>query len=1816
MPAASPSSPAAVRLAVEELRATPDSRLLTYLMNMHDSVRSLSLAAESARSSAARVSPFTESYVTELLTPRLLASAIPDVSQLVACLLCDAVRLHAEEEEVRAKQGLQFSLPRHRGDSAGEVAQQSSDSITVSSASGASATYASDSDGRDATSTAGLVSLPFPRERCRDVLCCIGNCFAALMDTTPPQPLQRLAYVVERAASARVLCHLLPHCPLADPATQANLVHIFAAVRCASSSTSFVSTSSAADAGAASRSPGSSSSSGVRCATSAATCTEMADMLRDVLISTHVITPAQLEPLLAELVAASPALRLMAPSTSTTVGHGAGRASPRALTSARCGGALIAARVLLGQMDLLQPAITAWAAAEVDEGLAELAAADALPSDDECNGDGNTNVEEADNDDGDDAATTAAMAAHNEQLNSRARGRASQASSAAGGRRRRGLQVMAHVLSVLVALMELHVDLAQQPLSTLAPLLEHRTAEVRLLALRGFAAAFAASDAAVAAYRAVFLGPFLNRCLDVRPNIRTEAARFSATLMQQQYGGAAQDAGVTSDTARVALQRDVWAACEPFWERLLTDAHVLVRKQAVAAVTDAALAAAQLFVESRQTPDTHTPSSPSAFLARTLALRASDKNRRVRVAAVDGLTRLYTAYHLAWIPNAILDGLHVDSTLTAASTTTASSTSAAAAAAAAGGSGASGAALTAEAVMEGLLPPPTGAGAAGAAAAMGGTAQASLTRWLSPAVPTPAPRPAAGLTLFDFEKESEQQATRDAFQEGDALLGLGAVAAPAPHSHSASTPAAHFADALVLLCQHLDGPHFTQLLRLYEKKPQLRLTVRRLFEFHAAVKASNGDVKSVEGQQRIHAIHRLLVFLRDTTGAVKGEWDALFRAKDDVVRRSLLRACDDAYLDGIDARESLVRALAGRVSPEEATFVKRHLAPQLTTPVQPAHVAELLRRLHRSIFQSARHEVAVDEDGAVGALRALLLLTAATPAYAAQCTSGLADALRAAAQLAVGLPPRWCALLLHALQQWATAMTRSTGDGSGGSGSGSTAGGVIDSLIRTLSDMALAALPMQQALPRTSSAPAGVSTTAAALAALKQLAKQATRTLVALRRVTAYTPHAAAALDSLAAALWERLVQRGPLTNDVKVVAWLASVKALARSADSATPHAATLLKVTSNTKPARTSADTATPAPALLTSLSSLLNAAMTDTSDTAERSKMKALLKLASEAGAAPLSHTRSIASAVVDGAAKALVALVALCPSGTTTSSSSGGGSGGGRVSAPPSPASPAGNTVTRAAAVSLVTDALLQGYKAVAASSDLAAASLGACQRRLAVEQQLVKLLLTPSPDMARELAVAVVLSVEEDAQVRHVVQTKLAGHLVQRTCDMRVAALLLLTAISEDNKSSFQRLRSLVEMVGDHLRAKQASQGASLSSPAALYCYCEYAIPFLVLFLAHHPYYASEEADNQFTAFQRVWHLLIGELLRHGTQCAGFVVELLSKIKQADDALAPTSDACRVMCDLASRVLLECLGQRQSRAEDLRRYPGAVLLPSFFVRTTRANPQALLETVYLSDGVRVSANAPFRVPTSASGGGGGGHGSRASSRATTSRASSAAVSLEREDARDEHQSGSPGASRRGGDAMVPSDPAHAGPRKRPRSPSVTFSAAVSLSPSAPSQTHVAVGTDDVDFEAEAAEEASQGSTPPSRARTEPTVAESASSPDEGAPGGAAEAWEAKQAALQRLAIDAALDDLFRGLKKGDIAQLRWKVVRGRLEDALGELDRQQRLATECAAREVADAEATGKGGAIAGLTLSLHSEMEELLQYAKDQLRARYDRAPA
>ncbi|EKG07225.1 hypothetical protein TCSYLVIO_001647 [Trypanosoma cruzi] len=726
----------------------------------------------------------------------------------------------------------------------------------------------------------------------------------------------------------------------------------------------------------------------------------------------------------------------------------------------------------------------------------------------------------------------------------------------------------------------------------------------------------------------------------------------------------------------------------------------------------------------------------------------------------------------------------------------------------------------------------------------------------------------ASMALFDFEKES---ATRERT----------------------------YVDGFAKMCSHLNFKSFNKLLTFAAKKAQLRLTILRLFQMRAEVR--NTDLKSLEGQEMINNIHRLLNFLQTMTHSEKGEWDALFRSKDDKVSKAFLSCCADRHFHYAKERELLVKTMKGRVEGHVFRFVQESLSMQMMLPIEVEHVNELLARLREAlngICNDARTKVSAEMRCEVeGLLRALLVFGHTAPSFLSHCAVPLVDFVELVCQSSnTTIPTSWVILLLDCVTEWAGYAKTTDVDNKERDGGGASVN-ILSSrkkgLFTTLGRLCVCGHEplLRDATPEMVGA----------------VCKHAARCFTALVGVN--SAQESKALSQLVNSIFARIRSTTtPATSSV--VGWLKALTAFAKNRT-----VAPLLQDESLTR-----------------SITELLLAAVRDKTDAEDLAKVKA-----KRADVLPI----SLAGAVVDAATKCLTA-IARCQS--------------------------ADGIVT---AVAPTINILLAAYKA---ASERESNTVGACRRRISINQQLAKLVIRPSSEIAKELAVAVVLSAEEEMVVRRSVQNKMTFHIMHNQCDMRYVALLILTVVSEETKSGYQHLRLLLQQVGDHLRSKQRSSGATLSSPEALTCFLEYTIPFLVFFMAHHTFYSSEK-ENHFVAYQRVWHLLFEELYRHGTQCASFVVELLARIKQADEAVDRESHAARLLCDLGSRVMQACLGQRQISAEALKRYPGRVLLPTFFIPSKSATEA--LNTIFLDAKVHIFPHAPFRAPTAAATGGRGG-----------------------------------------------------------------------------------------------------------------------------------------------------------------------------------------------------------------------------------------------
>ncbi|RNF16256.1 uncharacterized protein Tco025E_05237 [Trypanosoma conorhini] len=292
-----------------------------------------------------------------------------------------------------------------------------------------------------------------------------------------------------------------------------------------------------------------------------------------------------------------------------------------------------------------------------------------------------------------------------------------------------------------------------------------------------------------------------------------------------------------------------------------------------------------------------------------------------------------------------------------------------------------------EASFESMLPPPSRVASGDASSAA--FAQSS---------PTGRRSARASMALFDFEKEN-------------------------------ATQERSYADGFAKICSHLSPKSFNKLLTFAAKKAQLRLTILRLFQLRAEVRSK--DLKSAEGQEMINNIHRLLNFLQTMTHAEKGEWDALFRAKDDKVSKAFLGCCAEGHLHYARERELLVKALKGRVEGHVLKFVQESLSRQMMLPVEVEHVNELFVRLRENLCGVCGDEGAtVDAEvrcEVEGMLRALIVFARTAPSFLPRCAVPLVDMVELVCQSSnANIPTSWVVLLLNSVTEWARYASRVT----------------------------------------------------------------------------------------------------------------------------------------------------------------------------------------------------------------------------------------------------------------------------------------------------------------------------------------------------------------------------------------------------------------------------------------------------------------------------------------------------------------------------------------------------------------------------------------------------------------------------------------------------------------------------------------------------------------------------------------------------------------------------------------------------------------------
>lgn len=747
------------------------------------------------------------------------------------------------------------------------------------------------------------------------------------------------------------------------------------------------------------------------------------------------------------------------------------------------------------------------------------------------------------------------------------------------------------------------------------------------------------------------------------------------------------------------------------------------------------------------------------------------------------------------------------------------------------------------------------------------------------------------IPLFDFERTSQPQSMR-------------------AESHCAPSDA--YEEKWVFMCQGLSEMAFQELLRIAERKHLLRCGARKLFELRQSVlekKSSEED----EHKTMVRDIHRLLTFLQENTGAEHNEWDCLFRCRDAIVVKGLLRFCQEENQDWKSERDTLLHALKGRIDANSYAFVEKKLLPLLAVPIQQEHVQSLLQQLST--------EARIDSHRLTyGVFRVLHVFLVTAPGYVSKSTSALVSIMKRLVSLNTNDPLTEVAgvrsassALLNILK---SLLTPRKGNNMARLSLDAFKEGECEVLIDGLADLCLGQVPQEVSENRTVNE-------AERLLEISKVSKKAAWCLRLLKESPCIRAEKKNALLEKKIAMllrkaWE-VIRKGYLPQlEDELLTSCTFLRVLLGS-----PQFFALMKSTPTNTILKSLCN-------ILMSLVQAVNSIPSSVSGLRKEIQVERRIKI------------REIYTVLASSVCKALAAILQ-----SLTESA-------------------------RIAETSHVTDFFLSALESLESFSRGSASSLveRAEDRRgvrLAVLQQLAKLLRRPGTDMRKEIALVVALSSEKNILVRRVLQEKIASHICRNACDMRYVAVLFLFALQAGNKQEYQELQRTVQGVSVYLQHKKSTnEQITLSSVQAMGCYMEHALPFLVLFLSRHPMYVSQEEKYQFVAYQRVWHLFFEELLRQGTECVSFLMDLLTRIKHSKDVFQDETEEenrSRVLAELGIAVFQQQLAKCNFQASSLERYPGSILLPNFFIPS--ASRSSLEERGLRSD-ITVPAHVPFRL----------------------------------------------------------------------------------------------------------------------------------------------------------------------------------------------------------------------------------------------------------
>lgn len=1515
------------------LHEIPDSKLPSCLYMIHRQLRSTPVLPSIKKPFSSSGVGLTSSYASDsafmggFLSPQFLCSTTSEIVQLTGCILCDWLRLVAQpsENDVKKKCTSPFFLP-------------------------------------------------FPTSQCIEVFRCISHPIkeAIRLSDLPTQA----GLIIERISACRVIPALLAHC---NPEEVAPLVNSFFELLQVPL-----------------LAPSPSSAAGL---TTSLSC-DLSRILLDIIhASNNILTTAQLSILLSAVVKSSSSLYkkggfFLASLCSSLE---CCSSTPDEKYDTATFSAVTSARVLLECINIVQDPLNGMVMQQITEALTGLAMVDSNEPTKQLS---TLTVEK----DSISSPVSCLMGAPFRDSAAEAEVRETEKKVQNSTSRRVYLLQISKSLEYFVAMAELHVDFVQFLLPNLQALLAYDNGDFRRLLLRGLGMGYASQPQVIPTFLSLFES-FLEHLEDVNVQIRVDMLQMVGTIIEKAQRewlfcfpwGSPGSASVPM-VQRSALHKekekvgewDLWKVLFSSLEQRLLDLNSSVRLQAVNTLSNCLEKIPELLHH------------VDLDLERTLGGRTSDKNAKVRDVSLERLCKLYRTLpdQFKWVPESLFSAPPMEDGI-----------------------------KVIEIMLEKLLPPtmvPRGVS----------MECKTLNQNCEKKIFSPLEDKSLfelGDNYLPTRGEKKDPGDNKAYPHDAVNMNLDHFLSPSACTQLSNyhTPL----EGWFHFCHNISLAHFRELVCLSKKKCLLRTTVAKLFELREKVNNWNSlnDMKAegerentnyaritptMEAKQRVvHSIHRLLAFLQLTTGAKKNEWDMLFRCKDRKVAQAILHFCNHSNEEWEGERLELLHVLKGRVNTDTYTFVKSRLVVMMSFPLQLQHVSALLERLRTLHAGQSRdtnqNQNAINFNNSENSekknfisgtvmFRVLQVFLMASPSYYRRCMSIMTDIF---CQLALDCHKfdgkclsyfssfsdilTSLESLLHSLRELPTAL-RQLISGNELSTPPSLSSVLLDSqktvLLESLKALCTGSSPL---LCSDGAKRSGNLLKEDDLKVVCSICKNSAFFLCSLRTILStgeasedgkssneqrLNPVSVTIVEKSISHISDTVLQHlhhsirdtsNESTNGKEIMLGDSPITIIA-CLQTLRVFSSKYSQISSSSSPTKStvSSSSISPEGGNLSHLSlpimqrTIGSVLQTVCSAFCSQISMKNWPQKANPTNQEEERKLSLVAVLLVDCAAKALSAVSLASPSSER--------------------ADHVGDTLD------LFLGAMRKLRNVEKDIADGANSNSEVCffmRRkeivRLTILQQVVKLIRLPSSDMVKEIGIAVLLSLEGSPTVRHVLQEKFVSHILRSTCDMRYVAHLLLLAIPAANKNEYQELRVMVRKVGAHLRKKQLGGDGglpiSLSSPAAMECYMEYAIPFIILFLSRHPQYEVQKEKLHFIAFQRVWHLLFEELLHNGVQCVSFLRELFFRIKQAKDALQPDGVKSKVLCDLGSIVLEQLLSQYEIGTEALKRYPGVILLPNFFIPPypgdCSVSPESVARTRYLDSCLYIPSHVPFRLPMS-------------------------------------------------------------------------------------------------------------------------------------------------------------------------------------------------------------------------------------------------------